>query len=431
MKDKGKLILAEGVSYSMDCYETGLNNNVLVVGTSGSGKTRSVVTPNLLSANGSYIVSDPKGNLYKKYKDYLKAKGYVVKLLDFTHPEKSSHYNCYHYIRSEQDIVKIAHMLIYETKAQGGRIDPFWDQAAQLLVEGIIGLQQEFMPPDDRKLSTLLGMLDLCDIKEDDDSVKNVLDDMVDNIEKQGRKDSFGARHYRRFRQAASKTAKSILITITAKMAAFDTKELQEMLSNDDLDIASIGKRKTALFVVVSDTDRSLDNLANLFYSQAMNELCLYADNECPGNVLPVPVQFILDDFATNCMIADFPRMIASIRSRGISTMLMVQAESQLKQVYREDGRTIIGNCDTYIYLGGNDLETADAVAKRCNLPLEKILNMPVGQNWIFRRGQAPINGQNLDLEKYIEELGLKKQVQKKKSKWRQKQYRNGGQHEK
>lgn len=412
--DKGKLILAEGVSYSMDCYETRLNNNVMVVGTSGAGKTRSIVTPNLLSANGSYVVSDPKGNLYKKYKDYLEKKGYVVKLLDFTHPENSSHYNPYNYIRTEQDIVKIAHMIVYNTGV-ALRGDPFWDQAAQLLVEAIIGLQWEFMPPDDRNLPTLLGMLDLCDIKEEDESAKNVLDDMVDDIEKQGYQDSFGAKHYRRFRQAASKTSKSILITITAKLAAFDTKELQEMLSSDDLDIASIGKQKTALFVVVSDTDRSMDTLANLFYSQAMNELCLYADNECPNNKLPVPVQFILDDFATNCMITDFPKMIASIRSRGISAMLMIQAESQLEQAYGEDGRTIIGNCDTYIYMGGNDLETADAVARRCNLPMEKILNLPVGRNWIFRRGQAPINGKNLDLEKYIEEMELKKELDLKK----------------
>ncbi|MCM1186085.1 MAG: type IV secretory system conjugative DNA transfer family protein [Lachnospira sp.] len=410
-KNKGKIVLAEGVSYSMDCYQTQLNNNVLVVGASGSGKTRSIVTPNLLLANGSYVVSDPKGNLYGKYKDYLKKKGYVVKLLDFTHPGNSCHYNFFDYIRCEQDIVKIAHMIIYDAESQGAdrRLDPFWDQAAQLLLESLIALQWEFAPYNEQNLSVMLQFLDSCEVREDDGDEENALDLLVKDIAKE-HPDSFGVKHYHRFRLAASKTLKSILITVTAKLAAFDTAELREMLSRDDVNIASVGRRKTALFVVVSDTDRSLDNLANLFFTQAMNELCLYADNECPNNELPVPVQFILDDFATNCRIADFPRMIASIRSRGISAMLMIQAESQLKQAYREDGRTIIGNCDTYIYLGGNDLETADAVAKRCNLPLEKILNMPVGKNWIFRRGQAPINGRNLDLEKYMEEMGLKKE---------------------
>ncbi|MCM1327716.1 MAG: type IV secretory system conjugative DNA transfer family protein [Bacteroidales bacterium] len=408
-RNKGKLVLAEGVSYNMDCYETKLNNNVLVVGTSGAGKTRSIVTPNLLSANGSYVVSDPKGNLYQKYRNYLQKEGYVVKLLDFTHPEKSAHYNPFHYIRCEQDIVKIAHMLIYAAKFHD--IDPFWDQAAQLLVEGIIGFQWEFMPPEERNLSVMLDLLDMCEIEgEYSEKVNNVLDDKIEEIEQHGFGDSFGPKHYKRFRQAASKTAKSILIDVTAKLAAFDTKELREMLSHDDLDIASIGKRKTVLFVVVSDTDRSMDTLANLFFTQAMNELCYYADNACPDNELPIPVQFILDDFATNCRIDEFPRMIASIRSRGISVMLMIQAQSQLEQAYREDSRTIIGNCDTYIYLGGNDLETADAVAKRCDLPLKNILNMPVGQNWIFRRGQMPINGKNLDLEKYIEKIGLKRE---------------------
>lgn len=407
-KDKGKLILAEGVSYSMDCYETQLNNNVLVVGTSGAGKTRSIVTPNLLQANGSYVVSDPKGNLYRKYRTYLQQRGYEVKLLDFTHPEKSAHYNFFHYIRSEQDIVKIAHVLICDAESKRGRtLDPFWDQAAQLLYESIIAYLWEFWPQEEWTLSNMLSLIDSCEVREDDEDMKNGLDLMMDDAAKE-KEDSFAVRHYRRFRAAAGRTLKSIIITAFTKLGAFDTEELRKMLAEDDVDIVSIGKRRTALFVVVSDTDRSLDNLANLFYSQTMNELCQYADSECRNNELPVPVQFILDDFATNCKIDEFPRMIASIRSRGISTMLMIQAEAQLEQAYGDDGRTIIGNCDTYIYMGGNDLETADAVAKRCNLPLEKILNMSVGSNWIFRRGQSPINGKNLDLEKYIKEMDPK-----------------------
>ena len=176
------------------------------------------------------------------------------------------------------------------------------------------------------------------------------------------------------------------------------------MLASDDVDLVSIGRRKTALFVVVSDTDRSLDELVNIFYTQAMNELCMFADNRCKNNRLPVDVRFILDDFATNSLIDDFPKMIASIRSRGISTMLMIQAESPLTAAYGDDGKTIIGNCDTYIYLGGNDVETAEQVAKRCNLPLQKILEMPVGTNWIFRRGQKAASATNFKLEPFAKE---------------------------
>lgn len=401
-KNPGKLILAQGVSFDMDCLMTGVNNNVLVVGSSGSGKTRSIVEPNLLQANGSYVVSDPKGNLYQKYKSYLERQGYVVKKLDFIRPEGSAHYNFFHYIKREQDIVKIAHTFICDREPNSVRnLDPFWDQAAQLLYESVIAYLWEFCPQSDWQLKNMLELIDNCKVEEDNADAKNILDILMEDAEKRD-PDSFAVRHYRRFRIAASKTLKSILITANAKMGAYDTKELREMLAADDVDITSIGREKTALFVVVSDTDRSLDGLVNLFFTQAMNELCEYADIACLNNELPLPVQFILDDFATNCRIDEFPRMIASIRSRGISAMLMIQAEAQLSRAYDEDGRTIIGNCDTYVYLGGNDLETADAVAKRCNLPLEKVLNMPVGSSWIFRRGQAPIRGKNIDLEAYI-----------------------------
>ena len=197
---------------------------------------------------------------------------------------------------------------------------------------------------------------------------------------------------------------KSILITVNSRIGLFDTPEINRMLGSDTINIPGIGQRKTALFVVVSDTDRSMDTLANLFFTQAMNELCLYADNHCPDCRLPVPVRFIMDDFATNCKIEEFPRMISSIRSRGISAMLMLQAESQLESSYGCDWSTIIANCDTYVYTGGNDVETAKAVATRCDMPVKRILNMPVGSIWIFRRGQTPVNGKLFDIEPFLEE---------------------------
>ena len=199
----------------------------------------------------------------------------------------------------------------------------------------------------------------------------------------------------------ADKTLRSILISLNARLGAFGTPEICGMTMEDDIDIPSLGQKKSALFVVVSDTERSLDGLVNIFFTQAMHELCRYADKECPGGRLPVPVRFILDDFATNCRIEEFPRMIASIRSRGISAMLMVQAEAQLMQGYGEDGRTIIGNCDTYVFLGGNDLPTAENVARRADVLLSEILSMPAGMGWIFRRGMKPVRAKEFELETF------------------------------
>ena len=400
--DRDMMILAQDQYYSMDSYKTKLNNNVIVVGTSGSGKTRSIVTPNLLQASGSYILSDPKGTLYNTYKDYLKKQGYVVKKLDFTDPTHSSHYNFFKYIKSTQDIVKIAHMLIYQRKATG-HPDPFWDEASQLLVQSVIAYLMEQWTDKEQNLHRLLQIIGLSQMEGDMEDHKNPLDYLMEDLGKKN-EDSYALSMYTKFRVAANRTIRSILISVNARLGLYDTPELNELTNSDDIDISSIGKRKTALFVVVSDTDRSLDGLVNIFFTQAMNELCRCADKECKNYMLPVPVRFIMDDFATNCKIDDFPRMIASIRSRGISTMLMIQAESQLSESYGEDGKTIIGNCDTYVYLGGNDVATAKAVAERCDMPVKKILNMPVETNWIFRRGQAPINGKNFDLEPFLQE---------------------------
>lgn len=407
MTEANTMILGQDQYYSLNSHETKLNNNVLVVGTSGSGKTRSIVIPNLLQATGSYVLCDPKGNLYKKYKRYLEEQGYVVKKLDFTDPKNSAHYNFFRYINSTQDIVKISHMLIYQRKG-GHHIDPFWDEASQLLVQAVIAYLREEWGAKEQNLHRVLQLISLCQMEGNLEENKTVLDRMM---EAHGREnpDSYALSMYTKFRVAADRTLRSIMISVNSRLGHFDTPELNGMTNSDNIDISSIGKKKTALFVVVSDTDRSMDGLVNIFFTQAMNELCRYADKECEDSCLPVPVRFILDDFATNCKIEEFPRMIASIRSRGISAMLMIQAESQLTEGYGCDGKTIIGNCDTYVYLGGNDVETAKAVAERCDVPVKKILNMPVETNWIFRRGQAPICGHNFELEPFLAERGLEK----------------------
>lgn len=318
--------------------------------------------------------------------------------------KQSMHYNFMRYIYEPQDIVKVAHLLV-NNENQRSR-DPFWDDAAQLLCQSLIAYLKEGYSSEEQTLHNILQLSVLCEVSEDTENMKNPLDILMEDLEHEN-KDSYAVNTYKQFRIAASRTIRSILITMNAKLGLLDTPELNKMMSFDDVDIASIGKRKTALFVVVSDTDRSMDRLVNVFFSQAMNELCRFADKECVDNRLPVPVRFFLDDFATNCRIDEFPRMIASIRSRGISTVIMIQAESQLTKGYGYDDKTIIGNCDTYVYMGGNDVATAIEVSKRCDLPMKKILNMPVGTSWIFRRGEPAVFCNNFDIDRMLFEKGL------------------------
>ena len=398
------VILAQNQYYSTDCKETLVNNNVLVVGTAGCGKTRSVVSPNILQASGSYVISDPKGLLHKKYGRYLSRKGYEVKVVDFIHPETSTKYNFFDYIKSTKDIIRIAHMLI--TCNSDGRChgnDPFWEESSEILLSALIAFLWEGRPKSEQNLHNVFKLVAACDVSEYNANETTTLDRVFEEARKR-RPRSFAVSQYDKFRIGAGKTLRSVLISLNARLGKYDFEEMQRMTRKDEVQMHMIGVRKTAVFVIISDKDRSMDGYANLFFSQTMDELCRFADDKCENGELPVPVRFILDDFATNCIIADFPKMIASIRSRRISTMLMVQTESQLEEYYGKDGRTIIGNSDTYMYMGGNDLETARAVAARCDLPLKKILYMPVGTNWIFRRGQLPVNGKNFDLDTFEKE---------------------------
>ena len=401
MINENMMIIGQDQYFDLDCIKTQLNNHVLVVGASGAGKTRSIVTPNILQAYGSYVIVDPKGNLYDKHSAYLRQRGYVVRKLNFAYPgdPESCSYNFFEYIRSEQDVIKIAHMMIYCDDSKGRSLDPFWNEAAELLLVSLIGYLYRFAEKRDRNLETILKLMELCQVEEENSDVMNPLDILFNDIED---KNDFFYRSYQRFRLAAGKTLKSILITLSAKLSVFDTKELKSLFAEDTTIISEIGLKKTALFVVVSDTDRCMDSMANLFFTQSINELCRVADG-LPNQKLPFDVRFILDDFATNVCIGDFPRMIASIRSRGISTMLIIQAESQLTKAYGADGSTIIGNCDTYVYLGGNDVETAENVARRANLPLYDVLYMPIGKNIIFRRGQVPIESGKFILDDFLE----------------------------
>ncbi len=402
--DPGTLYLGKDIALSMNGVQTRRNNNVMVVGAAGAGKSRCLVEPNLLDAQDSYVISDPKGVLFHKYKGYLTARGYDVKCMNFAEPCKSSgHYNCFAYLDSQMDVLKIAHMLVYASKETENRtVDPFWDRATELLLCALIQYMMERLPVEKRTMRNLLSYVGM--IQVDDNDLPSQMDQLMDAHRKR-KPESMAVKYYERFRIAAQNTLKSILITTTALLGRYDTRELNRILSDDTMALSETGDRKTAVFVCVSDSDRSLDGLANLFFTQAMQELVRHADQDCKGGHLPVPVRFILDDFATNVTIAEFPRMISSIRSRSISVMLMIQAESQLEAVYDKDGTTIIANCDNYVYMGTNNMQTAEAVAKRCNMPSHALLNLAVGHSWVIRRGEKPRECENIDLDEFMKNL--------------------------
>lgn len=386
--NNSELLVTTDCRYSLNDYFTKLNNNVAVVGGVGTGKTRYIVIPNLKQAVGSYVLSDPKGNLYKEYGRLLENMGYTVKLLDFTHPEKSARYNVFDGIRTTQDILKIAEILVDEKASAGTRADPFWDSMTIILISALIGyiLETDYQP------RTIAGIMSLMREggRDDEDSKTSKLSKRFDRLKNQN-PHSWACQMFDNVNASPTRTYDSIRATMAAKFAKLDTRELRTMLNGSDVDFKQIARQKTAVFVTVSDTDRSMDILANIFFTQAMQALCRYADDECADYRLPVPVRFILDDFATNCRIEEFPRMISSFRSRGISVMLLIQSESQLEEYYGYDSRTIITNCDTYVYLGGNDVGTAISVSKRCNKPLSSVMYMPVGSCWVFRRGSRPV----------------------------------------
>lgn len=404
----GSMILPDGKYYSLDDKQTRLNNNVMVVGTTGSAKTRTVITPNLLECVGSYVVTDPKGNLYRKWGGYMRRQGYRVLRLSFIHPEWSEYYNPLWYIHTSQDVQKLSHALVYGTEVGcGSNVDPFWDQATVMFLDSIIGYLCEVCPKEDRLITNVLKLVRMANLDDEyDDNQNTPTDLMMKELEKKN-PDSWALQQYRNFRLGAGKTIKSILITTTSKLSSFDTRELRRMLRTDDLDLASIGQRKTAVFVEVSDSDRSMDALINLFFTQAMNELCSYADEKCSNSELPVPVRFFMDDFATNCRIDNFENMISNIRSRKISAVLVLQSFSQLDAGYGENAHTIADDCDTLIYMGGNDPTTAQEIAVRVNKTANTILHMPLSTSWIIRRGSEPFSCHNFELDDYLSEKGI------------------------
>ncbi len=333
------------------------NKNVMVVGGSGSGKTRFYVKPNLMQMHSSYVVTDPKGTIVIECGKMLERNGYDIKVLNTINFKKSMKYNPFVYLRSEKDILKLVQTIIANTKGEGEKAgEDFWVKAEKLYYTALIGYIFYEAPKEEKNFATLLDMIDASEVREDDENYKNPIDHLFDALE---RKDPthFAVKQYRKYKLAAGKTAKSILISCGARLAPFDIKELRELMSEDDLALDTIGDKKTALFVIISDTDDTFNFVVSIMYSQLFNLLCDKADDVYGGR-LPVHVRFLLDEFANIGLIPKFEKLIATIRSREISASIILQAQSQLKAIYKDHADTIVGNCDSMIFLGGKEKTT-------------------------------------------------------------------------
>ncbi len=332
------------------------NKNVLVVGGSGSGKTRFFIKPNLMQMHSSYVVTDPKGTVLIECGKLLQRGGYKIKVLNTINFKKSMHYNPFAYIHSEKDILKLVTALIANTKGEGKAGDDFWVKAETLLYTALIGYLHYVAPEEEQNFSALLDCINAMETREDDEDFQNPVDQMFEVLAQKD-PEHFAVRQYKKFKLAAGKTAKSILISCAARLAVFDIAELREITSYDELELDTLGDRKTALFLIMSDTDDSFNFLISLCYTQLFNLLCEKADDVYGGR-LPVHVRCLIDECANIGQIPRLEKLMATIRSREISACLVLQAQSQLKAIYKDNADTIIGNCDSMIFLGGKEKTT-------------------------------------------------------------------------
>ncbi|MGT2805659.1 VirD4-like conjugal transfer protein, CD1115 family [Streptococcus intermedius] len=333
------------------------NKNVLVIGGSGSGKTRFYVKPNLMQMHSSYCVTDPKGTIVIECGKMLEDNGYEIKILNTINFKKSMKYNPFAYIRSEKDILKLVQTIIANTKGEGEKAgEDFWVKAEKLYYTALIGYIFYEAPREEKNFATLLDMIDASEVREDDETYMNPIDRLFEALEKK-EPTHFAVKQYKKYKLAAGKTAKSILISCGARLAPFDIQELRELMKEDELELDTLGDRKTVLFVIISDTDDTFNFVVSIMYSQLFNLLCDKADDVYGGR-LPVHVRCLLDEFANIGLIPKFEKLIATIRSREISASIILQAQSQLKAIYKDNADTIVGNCDSTLFLGGKEKTT-------------------------------------------------------------------------
>ena len=336
--------------------KTARNKNVLIVGGSGSGKTRFWITPNLLQMHSSYVLTDPKGTTVLEVGNAFLKKGYRIKIFNTINFKKSMHYNPFVYIHSEKDILKLVTTLMTNTRGEGKGGDPFWDKAEKLLLTSLIAYIHYEAPAEEQNFATLLEFLNIMEVREDDEEFQNPVDLMFEDLAKE-KPDHFAVRQYRLYKLAAGKTAKSILISCGARLAPFDIAELREITTYDELELDTLGDRKTALFLIMSDTDSTFNFLISMVYTQLFNLLCEKADDVYGGR-LPVHVRCLIDECANIGQIPNLEKLVATIRSREISACLVLQAQSQLKALYKDNADTIIGNMDSQVFLGGSENTT-------------------------------------------------------------------------
>ena len=339
------------------------NKNILVIGGSGSGKTRFFCKPSLLQAHSSYVCTDPKGTLLPEIGAFLERKKYRIKCLNLINFRKSMKYNPLAYIRSEKDILKLVNALIMNTKGEGEKSsEDFWVKAERLYYSALIGYIWYEATEEEKNFITLLDLINASEAREDDETYQSPVDLLFSQLEER-EPDHFAVKQYRKFKMAAGKTLKSILISCGARLAPFDIKELRDLMAYDELELDTLGDQKTALFVILSDTDSTFNFVAALMYSQLFNLLCDKADDFYGGR-LPVHVRLILDEFANIGQIPNFDRLIATIRSREISASIILQSQSQLKTIYKDAADTIVGNCDSTLFLGGKEKSTLKEISE-------------------------------------------------------------------
>ena len=363
------------------------NKNVLIIGGSGSGKTRFWLKPNLLQMHSSYVVTDPKGSIVIECGNALLKHGYDIKIFNTINFRKSMHYNPFAYIHSEKDILKLVTTLIANTKGDGKAGDEFWTKAETLLYCALIGYIHYEAPVEEQNFSTLIEFLNAMEVREDDEEFQNPVDLMFEALEKK-KPNHFAVRQYKKYKLAAVKTAKSILISCGARLAPFDIQEVRDITAYDELQLDTLGDKKTALFLIMSDTDATFNFLISMIYTQLFNLLCEKADDEYGGR-LPVHVRCLIDEAANIGQIPNLEKLVATIRSREISACLVLQAQSQLKAIYKDNADTIIGNMDSRVFLGGSEPTTL------------KELNQALGKETIDTyntsntRGNSPSYGMN------------------------------------
>lgn len=398
----GQHILAKGITTNTNTWESGINNNVLIFGPSGAGKTRHYVKPNILNGNESMIISDTKGSLYKEVGPQLKKRGYTVKNINFTDLLTGCGYNPLDYIRynkktdmySEKDIKTLAQSIVPPMISK----DPYWDLAARQYLEFLIGFVLEALPKEEHTFEFVLKALPLMGTP--------VFDGMVRELQAFNPTSTAAVRYNAiRTMEQADKTESCIKGILSTYLDPLCFDEALALYKKPNRIIFSqLGKKKTAVFITVSDTDRSMDKLANAFVTQAIQNLCLSADKDYTEHCLPIPVRFYLDDFATNLVIPDFDKIISVIRSREIYVSVILQSVTQLDSLYGTAcARTIMNNCDQMLYLGGQDIDTARLISEKCNKPLYSILSMPLNKAYLFIRGREPFLTEKYEIQEEIQ----------------------------